>query len=248
MAIKDIKGKIITDPIYIPTAMGEVDLQSISPEIPDFPDFPEIPEVDLSNLVDKITVGDLEVLKTTEKNNIVGSINELFQNVDNGKNLVRSAIIGKGGTVPTDPTFTDLKNQIDLTFMFKKDTKLIPSNIKKDIAIGGVVGTVKEYSLKEKTGSVEYTGTTTFTSDVISIPEGVIVGIHITTPDGGKHTLIKSSSYSSSYRTFGGSSVSAYREVSVSGLTNTEFRIVIKTGGGATFSADTLNYRIFYVE
>lgn len=48
---------------------------------------------------DSKIIGDLSTLKTTEKGNLVSSLNELFTSVDDGKTELETTIIGKGGTV-----------------------------------------------------------------------------------------------------------------------------------------------------
>lgn len=55
--------------------------------------------------------GDLTSLQTTEKTNLVGALNEVFQDADNGKNDIYNAIIGKGST-PTSQNYSDLINAI----------------------------------------------------------------------------------------------------------------------------------------
>lgn len=50
------------------------------------------------------TIGDLEDLQTTEKENIIKAVNEVFQSASNGKKLIASTITGKG--VPTSETDT----------------------------------------------------------------------------------------------------------------------------------------------
>ena len=50
-------------------------------------------------------IGNLPNLKTNDKSNIVNAINELFQNVDNGKDLIASAITDKGVDTSKDDTF-----------------------------------------------------------------------------------------------------------------------------------------------
>lgn len=62
--------------------------------------------------------GNLTMLNTTAKTNLVAAVNELFTNVSNGKIQVRDAITGKGGTVADAdgdgiPTFTELVNGIN---------------------------------------------------------------------------------------------------------------------------------------
>lgn len=64
-------------------------------------------------------LGDLSTLKTTDKTSTVNAVNELFQNVDNGKNSVYSAIVGKG-TTPASKDFADLVSGINLINTGKK--------------------------------------------------------------------------------------------------------------------------------
>ena len=56
-------------------------------------------------------IGDLDNLETNEKT-IVEAINELFQDVDNGKTTLASAITDKGIETPADATFEDMANNI----------------------------------------------------------------------------------------------------------------------------------------
>ena len=57
-------------------------------------------------------IGDLSNLGTNDKSNIVNAINELFQNVDNGKDLIASAITDKGVDTSKDDTFETMANNI----------------------------------------------------------------------------------------------------------------------------------------
>ena len=57
-------------------------------------------------------IGNLPNLKTNDKSNIVNAINELFQNVDNGKDLIASAITDKGVNTSKDDTFEQMANNI----------------------------------------------------------------------------------------------------------------------------------------
>ena len=57
-------------------------------------------------------IGNLPNLKTNDKSNIVNAINELFQNVDNGKDLIASAITDKGVDTSKDDTFETMANNI----------------------------------------------------------------------------------------------------------------------------------------
>ena len=52
-------------------------------------------EIALKSTVDN-TVGDLSTLKTTDKSNVVKAINELFTNVNKGKNEIAAALIDMG--------------------------------------------------------------------------------------------------------------------------------------------------------
>jgi alpha-tubulin suppressor-like RCC1 family protein len=66
----------------------------------------------------KMTSGDLTKLQTNNKTNLVGAINELFQNVDSGKQLIADAI--DDDTITKDSTFaamsdaiSDIKDDLD---------------------------------------------------------------------------------------------------------------------------------------
>jgi hypothetical protein len=50
-------------------------------------------------------------LQTTEKSNLVGAINEVFQDADNGKTNIYNAIVGMG-TTPSSQDFDDLSTAI----------------------------------------------------------------------------------------------------------------------------------------
>ncbi|NFQ98128.1 phage tail protein [Clostridium botulinum] len=56
-------------------------------------------------------IGNIKDLKTTNKDNLVESVNELFTNVDNGKDSLYSAIIGKK-VMPKSKDFKDLTDAI----------------------------------------------------------------------------------------------------------------------------------------
>ena len=57
-------------------------------------------------------IGDTSTLETSEKSNIVNAINELFQDVDNGKTIIASAITDKGIETSADATFDDMATNI----------------------------------------------------------------------------------------------------------------------------------------
>lgn len=56
-------------------------------------------------------IGNLLTLQTIEKNTLVGAMNEVFQNADNGKTAIYNAIVGKG-TTPSSQDFSDLVSAI----------------------------------------------------------------------------------------------------------------------------------------
>ena len=60
----------------------------------------------------KSQLGDLSTLQTTDQSDIVGAVNELFQDVDNGKTLIASAITDKGINTSADATFDDMATNI----------------------------------------------------------------------------------------------------------------------------------------
>lgn len=59
-------------------------------------------------------IGNKATLKTTDKTTIVGAVNELFIDVDNGKTQIANAIVGKNGTASSSDTFTQLASAISL--------------------------------------------------------------------------------------------------------------------------------------
>jgi len=69
-----------------------------------------------NNAIDLVTlsgkVGDLSTLQTAAKNNTVAAINELFQDVGNGKNTVASAITDMGQAISGSATFAQLATKI----------------------------------------------------------------------------------------------------------------------------------------
>lgn len=58
-------------------------------------------------------IGDLSQLQTTEKSNIVNSINEVFQSVSDGKTLVAGAITDKGVNTSPTATFQTIADNIE---------------------------------------------------------------------------------------------------------------------------------------
>lgn len=69
-------------------------------------------DIAIKSTVDN-AVGPLASLLTTEKSNTVAAINELFTNVSDGKNMVASAITGKGVPASGSETFPVLAGKIE---------------------------------------------------------------------------------------------------------------------------------------
>lgn len=65
-----------------------------------------------SQFKDIANIGKLTDLDTTEKSSIVGAINELFQSVSNGKQLIATAITDKGVNTSSDDTFQAMATNI----------------------------------------------------------------------------------------------------------------------------------------
>lgn len=57
-------------------------------------------------------LGDLKNLETTDKTNVVSAINECFQNANNGKVKIATAIKGKGVDASSNDTFSELADKI----------------------------------------------------------------------------------------------------------------------------------------
>ncbi|WP_242851941.1 phage tail protein, partial [Clostridium botulinum] len=57
-------------------------------------------------------IGNIKDLKTTNKDNLVSALNEVFTSADNGKKSIYNSIVGKKVT-PKSKDFKDLKSAID---------------------------------------------------------------------------------------------------------------------------------------
>ena len=92
-AVKDFEGSNIKDLTITMNKLSQ-DIQNI-----------------LNNPQDK-RVGNMSLLKTSSKDTLVNSINELFQSASNGKTLVANAITGKGVQSNSNMTFQQLATNI----------------------------------------------------------------------------------------------------------------------------------------
>ncbi|PZT54130.1 tail fiber protein [Paenibacillus silvae] len=79
-------------------------------------------------------IGDLTQLQTTDKDSLVDALNEVFTHVDEGKELVKTAVIVKGGTVVgTSPhSFQQLADGIDTI----ETSTVINGQMKQSITFG----------------------------------------------------------------------------------------------------------------
>lgn len=81
------------------------------------------------------TVGTVANLKTVIKTDVVSAVNELFQNVSDGKSSIATAITAKGQTVTADSTFAELSTAIENIETGIKPSELpnVISNINKEL-------------------------------------------------------------------------------------------------------------------
>lgn len=81
------------------------------------------------------TVGTVANLKTTTKTDLVSAMNEVFQNVSDGKSSIATAITAKGQTVTADSTFAELSTAIENIETGIKPSELpnVISNINKEL-------------------------------------------------------------------------------------------------------------------
>ncbi|WP_242845692.1 BppU family phage baseplate upper protein, partial [Clostridium novyi] len=86
-------------------------------------------------------IGNIKDLKTTNKDNLVESINELFTNVDNGKDSLYSAIIGKKIT-PRSKDFSDLTEAVKNIKLGQGTAQ--PSQVLKGATFTNDTGVVQE--------------------------------------------------------------------------------------------------------
>lgn len=78
---------------------------------------------------DIANIGKLTDLDTTEKSSIVGAINELFQNVSNGKQLIATAITDKGVNTSSDDTFQTMATNIGKISSGSSTTYSVTNNL-----------------------------------------------------------------------------------------------------------------------
>jgi len=90
-------SSLMTTSKNVVDAINELSMESVTTESYTNGDDIQIEQIDYSDVIDDVTslqtdVGDLSSLQTKDKSNLVGALNELFQDVDSGKQLIADAI------------------------------------------------------------------------------------------------------------------------------------------------------------
>lgn len=122
---------------------------------------------DIANELGKNEDGSDIVLKTTDKT-VKGAINEVFQNVSNGKKLIATAITDKGVETNSDATFQVMANNI---------SKIETNVTKTDISNYAVsILSKNKYTGSEITPTVTIEGLTENTDFTVSYENNINVG------------------------------------------------------------------------
>ena len=93
--------------------MAKITIEELSGSLKEYLNGLGLTEAQVQELIDKFEdekIGDISQLSTEEKGSLVGAINELFQNANNGKELIASAI---GEPLNADDTFSAMSNDIN---------------------------------------------------------------------------------------------------------------------------------------
>ena len=93
--------------------MAKITIDEISRSLKDYLNGLGLTEAQVQELIDKFEdekIGDISQLSTQEKGSLVGAINELFQNANNGKELIANAI---GEPLSSEDTFSAMSNDIN---------------------------------------------------------------------------------------------------------------------------------------
>lgn len=121
--LRDIIDKLSTNAQFSQSNKLEVEskIDSAKTTISEASDLDGIDTTDLTtysiSLISRISqalqnTGDLTSLKTTQKDDLVQAINELFQSASNGKSTIAAAITGKGITAAGSESFESLATKI----------------------------------------------------------------------------------------------------------------------------------------
>ncbi|MCD3234262.1 phage tail protein [Clostridium botulinum D/C] len=101
-------------------------------------------------------IGNIKDLKTTNKDNLVSALNEVFTSADNGKKSIYNSIVGKKVT-PKSKDFKDLKSAIDNIKLGQGTAQ--PSHVLKNFTFTNDTGVVQEGNIPVM-GSKEITPST----------------------------------------------------------------------------------------
>lgn len=99
MFIRVLKNKGNINPTSVDLLDGSITIAKLSPEV-----------IELLNMTEDERIGDMDALETTHKTSVVGAINELFQNANNGKETIATAI---GSPLQSSDTFAAMGTKID---------------------------------------------------------------------------------------------------------------------------------------
>ena len=127
----------------------------------------------------KMTSGDLTKLQTTNKNNLVGAINELFQNVDSGKQLIAGAI--GDSSITKDSTFQAMSNAI--AGRVKPAGTAVASNVLSGKTFINSTGQTITGSMTERGYYTDYSGY--FTTNDANIFIGIQPGAYLSSTGSG---------------------------------------------------------------
>ena len=93
--------------------MAKITLEELSGSLKEYLNRLGLTEAQVQELIDRFEdekIGDISQLSTSEKGSLVGAINELFQNANNGKQLIANAI---GEPLDSNDTFSAMSNDIN---------------------------------------------------------------------------------------------------------------------------------------
>lgn len=93
--------------------MAKITIEELSGSLKEYLNGLGLTEAQVQELIDKFEdekIGDISQLSTEEKGSLVGAINELFQNANNGKQIIADAI---GSPLSGDDTFAAMGNEIN---------------------------------------------------------------------------------------------------------------------------------------
>lgn len=116
--------------------MAKITIEELSGSLKEYLNGLGLTEAQVQELIDKFEdekIGDISQLSTQEKGSLVGAINELFQDVDSGKQLIADAI--DNNNITKDSTFAAMGEAItDIHNKYQDEIDSTNSNL-KDILV-----------------------------------------------------------------------------------------------------------------